>query len=93
LAEPTITDPDEVPPPSGLEPVLDDADDAPVEADGELEELPLEQAATVAMPTTASAAIPLLAQNLMVIWISFRTGVTQFGLLTPVSRKKHPDRD
>jgi hypothetical protein len=91
LAEPTITDPDEVPPPSGLEPVLDDVDDAPVEADEELEEVLLEQAVTVAMPTTASAAIPLLAPILMVIWISLR-GVTQFGLLTPVSRKKHPDQ-
>jgi hypothetical protein len=92
LAEPTITVPDEVPPPSGLEPVLDDADDALVEAAGELEELPLEQAVTVAMPTTASAAIPLLALILTVIWIP-SVGVTQFGLLTPVSRKKHPDQD
>jgi hypothetical protein len=75
-----------------LEPVLDDADDAPVVADEELEEVLLEQAVTVAMPTTASAAIPLLAQILMVIWIS-SVGVTQFGLLTPVSRKKHPDQN
>jgi hypothetical protein len=82
LAEPTITDPDEVPPPSGLEPVLDDADDAPVEADEELEELLLEQAVTVAMPTTASAAIPLLALILMVIWISLRTGYSVWPAYT-----------
>src|SRR3984885_7625749 len=63
------TEPDEVPPPSGLEPEL--ADELELAAAGVdvLEELPLEQAVTAAMPTTARAAIPLLAEILMVIWI------------------------
>jgi hypothetical protein len=84
------TEPDEVPPPSGLEPEL--ADELELAAAGVdvLEELPLEQAVTAAMPTTARAAIPLLAEILMVIWIP-SVRVIQFGLLTPVSRKKHPD--
>ena len=50
---------------------LDD-EDAPVAAGVEVVELLLEQAATVAMPTTASAAIPLLAEILMVIWVPVR---------------------
>jgi len=73
-----------------LEPEL--ADELELAAAGVdvLEELPLEQAVTAAMPTTARAAIPLLAEILMVIWIP-SVRVIQFGLLTPVSRKKHPD--
>jgi hypothetical protein len=42
--------------------------------DDVLEELLLEQAVTAAMPATARAAIPLLAEILMVIWISLRGG-------------------
>jgi hypothetical protein len=85
------TEPDEVPPPSGLEPEL--ADEPVAAGVGVLGELLLEQAVTAAMPTTARAAIPLLAEILMVIWTSFRTGVIQFDLLTPVSRKRHPDQN
>jgi len=68
------TEPDEVPPPSGLEPELaDELGPAAVGVDV-LEELLLEQAVTAAMPTTARAAMPLLAEILLVIWTSLRTG-------------------
>jgi hypothetical protein len=60
------TEPDEVPPPSGLEPELADELEPAAAAVDVLEELLLEQAVTAAMPTTARAAIPLLAEILMV---------------------------
>jgi hypothetical protein len=87
------TEPDEVPPPSGLEPELAEELGPAAAGVDVLEEPLLEQAVTAAMPTTARAAIPLLAEILMVIWTSLRTGVIQFGLLTPVSRKRHPDQN
>jgi hypothetical protein len=68
------TEPDEAPPPSGL--ALELAAElepppagVPVLEDPVLEVLLLEQAVTAAMPTTASAAIPLLAEILMAIWV------------------------
>jgi hypothetical protein len=68
------TEPDEAPPPSGLalelaaEPELEPPPaGAPVLEEPVLEEPLLEQAVTAAMPTTASAAIPLLAEILMAI--------------------------
>src|ERR1700722_12595741 len=64
------TEPDEVPPPSGLEPELGAELEPAVAGVDVLEELPLEQAVTAAMPTTARAAIPLLAEILIVIWTS-----------------------
>jgi hypothetical protein len=61
------TEPDEVPPPSGLEPELADELE-PVAAGVEVpEELLLAQAVTAVMPRTASAAMPLLAEILMVM--------------------------
>jgi hypothetical protein len=61
------TEPDEVPPPRGLEPEL--ADELEPAADGVevLEELLLAQAVTAVMPRTARAAIPLLAEIFMVM--------------------------
>ena len=43
-------------------------------ADDELEELPLEHAVTAARPMAVSAATPLAAAILRVIWVSFRKG-------------------
>jgi hypothetical protein len=61
------TEPDELPP-SGLEPEFADELEPAAGVDV-LEELLLEQAVTVAMPTTARAATPLLTEILMVIWV------------------------
>jgi len=86
-----ITEPAE-PPLSGLEPELAD-ELALAAADVDvLAELLLEQAVTAAMPTTARAAIPVLAEILVVMGTSLRRGI-HCGLLTPVSRRKHPDQN
>src|ERR1700722_15116680 len=79
LAEPITTVPEAAAPPSGLL--------APPEAEGvaaalgvlaggddELGELPLEHAVTAARPMAVSAATPLAAAILRVIWVSFRKG-------------------
>src|ERR1700744_5265613 len=70
LAEPTTTEPDAVPPPSGLEPELAEELALVDPAAAGVEELLLEQAATAARPTTASAARPLLGEIVKVMWIS-----------------------
>jgi hypothetical protein len=62
-----------------LEPEL--ADEPAAAGVDVLEELLLEQAVTAAMPTTARAAIPLLAEILMVIWTSLRTGLFSLACL------------
>jgi hypothetical protein len=62
-----ITDPDEVPPPSGLEPELADEPEPAAAGVEVLEELLLAQAVTAARPRTASAAMPLLAEILLVM--------------------------
>ena len=87
-----ITEQAELPPLSGLEPELaDELELAAADVDV-LEELLLEQAVTAAMPTTARAAIPDLAEILVVMGTSLRRGI-HFGLLTPVSRRKRPDQN
>src|ERR1700733_3269285 len=84
------TEPDEVPPPSGLEPEL--ADELELAAAGVdvLEELLLEQADTAAMPATARAAIPLLAEILMVIWTFLREVIYLPCFYRPAVSCVHP---
>jgi hypothetical protein len=87
------TEPDEVLPLSGLEPELaDEFEPAPAGVDV-LEELLLEQAVTAATPTTASVAIPLLAEILMLIWVSLRTGLFSSGLLASAGRRNQPSQN
>ena len=76
MAEPITTLPEAAPPPSGLLAPLEEAVALvlPVGADDELEELLLEHAVTAARPMAASAATPLVAAILRVIWVSFRKG-------------------
>jgi len=87
------TEPDGVLPPSGLALELADVLEPALAAVEVLEELLLEQAVTAAMPTTASAAIPLLAEILMVIWVSLRMGLFSFGLLASAGRRDQPSQN
>jgi hypothetical protein len=61
-------------------------------AEAELDELLLEHAETAAMPTTASAAIPLLAEILIVILVSFRMGLSIRSWLACAGRRVSPAR-
>jgi len=72
LAEPITTVPEAAVPPSGLLALLAEADALVLLAgvDEELAELPLEHAVTAARPMAASAATPLVAAILRVIWVS-----------------------
>jgi hypothetical protein len=92
------TEPDELPPLSGPAPELADELELALALAGagvpeELEELLLEQALTAATPTTASAAIPLLAEILMVIGVSSVGGLFSSGLLTSAGRRNQPSQN